>query len=46
MEEKIDLAIDILKHPTDYFPSEREEAVEVAIYIMRRYQDIKAEEEK
>ena len=37
----IDLALDIFKHPTDYFPSEREEAWDYAIEVMQKYQQIK-----
>ena len=36
----IDLALDIFKHPTDYFPSEREDADKFAIDTMRKYQKI------
>lgn len=36
----IDLAKDILKHPTDYFPSEIDEANAYAIETMRKYQKI------
>lgn len=37
----IDLALDIFKHPTDYFPSEREDADKFATSIMCKYQKIK-----
>lgn len=35
-----DLALDIFKHPTDYFPSEREEAWDYATEVMQKYQKI------
>lgn len=38
----IDLALDIFKHPTDYFPSEREEAWDFALSTMCKYQRIQA----
>lgn len=39
-EMSIDECIEIWTHPTQYFPSKREEAVDFVIDIMRKYQKI------
>ena len=40
MAMTIDECIEIWTHPTQYFPSKREEAVDFAIETMRKYQKI------
>jgi len=40
MAMTIDECIEIWTHPTQYFPSKREEAVDFAIDTLRKYQKI------